>query len=86
MKPPLTNEQEILYTLIKRGRVSILDFPWLSGFRTRCSDLRLKRGLEMKTIKAQRYNKFSNIYTYHIHYLVDVEKAKSLYEKLTVNN
>lgn len=36
---PTTNKAEILYTLITNGSVSIKDFPYLSGFRTRISEL-----------------------------------------------
>lgn len=35
MKKPKTNKAEILYTLIESGEVSIMDFPYLSSFRTR---------------------------------------------------
>ena len=40
MKPPLTNEQEVLYTLIKKGYVTFKDFAYLPGFRTRVSQLK----------------------------------------------
>jgi len=42
MKKPLTTTQEVLYTLITQGYVSIFDFSYLSGFITRVSDLKLK--------------------------------------------
>lgn len=86
MKLPLTNTQEVLYTLIKKGSVSIFDYPYLSGFRTRVSDLKLKYNLSIETIKAQRTNKFGNVYTYAIHKLKDKEHAKEVYKSLTVNN
>ena len=86
MKPPLTNEQEILYTLIKKGFISMFDYPVMAGYRTRLSNLKLKHGLEFETIKATRCNKFSRPYVYHVHKLKDLEKAKELYKNLTVNN
>ena len=86
MKPPLTTTQEVLYTLITQGYVSIFDFSYLSGFRTRVSDLKIKHGLSIKTVKDTRHNKFGNTYTYHIHKLIDKESAKKLYDRLTVNN
>ena len=86
MKPPLTNEQEVLYTLIKKGYVTFMDFSYMQGLRTRLSELRLRHGLKMETTKAQRNNKFGNTFTYHIHTLKDLEGAKKLYQKLTVNN
>ena len=39
MNTPQTTEQEILLHLIENGSVSIFDFPYLSGFRTRISNV-----------------------------------------------
>lgn len=86
MKNPLTNTQEILYTLISQGYVSLFDFPYLAGFRTRVSELVNKHGIPLQTIKHQRHNKFGNAYTYHIHKLLDREHAKKVYELLTDKN
>ena len=80
---PLTNTQEILYTLIKQGHVSIFDFPYLSGFRTRVSELRLEHNLEIESINLNRCNKFGNHYSYKLHRLKDREQAIELYKKLT---
>jgi len=86
MKPPLTNEQEVLYTLIKKGYVTFKDFAYLPGFRTRVSQLKSNHGLQLETTMAQAFNKFGNHYKYAIHKLVDKESAKKLYDRLTVNN
>lgn len=86
MKNPKTNIQEILYTLIEQGEVSIFDYSYLSGFRTRISDLRLKYGLKLKTVKHQKQNKFGNTYTYCVHKLLDKEQAIKLYKDLTDKN
>lgn len=76
---PKTNIQEVLYTLIEQGHVSLFDFPVMAGFRTRVSDLVLKYGINLETIKTQRHNKFGNTYTYHIHKLSEKEKAMKIY-------
>jgi len=81
---PKTNKSEILYTLIQKGTVSIMDFPYLSSFRTRISDLKLKDDLpllrELKTV----VNKFGNTYTYVIHRLnpFNLRTAIKLYNKI----
>lgn len=82
MKPPKTNIQEILYTLIENGEVSIMDYPYLSSFRTRCSDLNLKHGLELQTISRTRRNKFNRPYNYAVHKLTNKEQAIKLYNRL----
>ena len=38
---PKTATQEVLLSLILQGSVSIFDFAWMSGFRTRISNLKL---------------------------------------------
>ena len=86
LKPPKTSTQEVLYTLIKKGYVSIFEFPYLSGFRTRVSDLNLKHNLNLERITSVRNNKFGNSYTYAIHKVRDKQKAIELYKELTLNN
>ncbi len=82
MKTPQTNTQEVLYTLIENGKVSIFDYPYLSGFRTRISELKNKYGLKIETKKMQNINRFGNNYTFSMHYLVDKQQAVSLYEQI----
>lgn len=81
---PKTSEQEVLLTLIIQGHVSIFDFPYLSGFRTRVSDLQIKHSLFLERVMDSRCNKFSNSYSYAIHRLPSSEKEKAieLYNKL----
>ena len=78
LSTPKTNKAEILYTLIQKGTVSIMDFPYLSSFRTRISDLKLKDDLpllrELKTI----VNKFGNTYSYTIHILNPFHKRQAI--------
>ncbi len=83
LKIPKTTIQEVLYTIIKKGHVSIFDFPYLSGFRTRVSDLNLKHNLNLERITSVRNNKFGNPYTYAIHKITDKQKAIELYKSLT---
>lgn len=80
---PKTNTEEILLTLINTGSVSIMEFPWLSGFRTRVSELN-RVGLKLVPERKKKVNKFGNTFTYVIHRLPieEVEKAKELYLKL----
>lgn len=81
---PTTNIEEILLTLITKGKVSLFDYPVLAGFRTRCSELINKHNIQLKTIKDTRCNKFGNTFTYHIHFLPTLEKEKAinLYKQL----
>lgn len=83
MKKPTTNNQEILYNLIKYGAVDIFDFPYLSGFRTRVSNLKLNYGVEMFEKNKQHTNKFGRKITYVRHYLSDKEKAIEIYNNMT---
>lgn len=82
---PKTNIQEVLYTLIAQGYVSIFDFPYMSGFRTRVSNLNLQYGLKINRVTDTRNNKFGNSYTYAIHKLPKEEKEKAieLYKKIS---
>ena len=84
---PRTNTQEVLMTLLQKGNVSIFDYPYMSGFRTRVSDLILKYGLELEKIKNKRCNKFGNTYMYVIHKLSieNKQKAIEIYRKISSN-
>jgi len=83
-KYPRTSEQEVLLTLITQGHVSIFDFSYLSGFRTRVSQLQTVHGLFLERTLDKRFNKFGNQYQYAIHKLPESEKEKAiaLYNKL----
>ena len=79
-----TSGQEVLLTLILQGHVSIFDFPYLSGFRTRVSQLQTVHGLSLDRVMDKRCNKFGNTYSYAIHKLPEEQKEKEilLYNKL----
>lgn len=81
---PKTSEQEVLLTLILQKDVSIFDFPYLSGFRTRISQLQTVHGLFLGRVMEQKINKFGNTYTYAIHSLPEDQREKAilLYNKL----
>ena len=49
MTQPKTTTAEVLQTLILKGDASIEDFPYLSGFRTRISNLVLIYKLKLKS-------------------------------------
>jgi hypothetical protein len=84
---PTTNTQEVLLTLILQGYVSLFDFPTLSGFRTRISELNNKHGLLIGTETVKRNNKFGNMMKYSLHKLPPEEKDNAilLYKKLNKN-
>lgn len=84
---PTTNIEEVLLTLIIQGKVSIFEFPTLSGFRTRVSNLVCKYGLKLETQMVERCNKFGRKYKYALHRLPEdqKEKAITLYKKLNKN-
>jgi len=81
---PKSNIQEVLLTLILQGNVSIFDFPTLSGFRTRVSNLILEHNLNLETEMIKKTNKFGNPYRYALHKLPESEKEKaiSIYNKM----
>ncbi len=85
---PNTNTQEILLTLILNGKVSIFDFPYLSGFRTRVSELVLTHKLELEKETDTKQNKFGNTYSYAVHTLPEGQEnlAIELYFKLHNRN
>jgi hypothetical protein len=84
---PKTATQEVLLTLILQNNVSIFDFAWMSGFRTRISNLKLDFGLKLETEKLVSKNKYGNAYTYCKHILPVEEKqnAIDLYLELWAN-
>ena len=84
---PKTSIQEVLLTLITQEHVSIFDFPYLSGFRTRVSEIQNVYKIELERLLDKRCNKFGNTYTYAIHKLPDTSKEKcvEVYLKMCKN-
>lgn len=83
---PKTSEQEVLLTLILQGHVSIFDFPYLSGFRTRVSQLQTVHGLSLDRMMDKRCNKFGNTYTFANHKLPEEQKEKAILLYNRLNN
>jgi hypothetical protein len=82
MNIPKTTTAEVLQTLILKGEASITDFPYLSGFRTRISNLVLIYKLKLKSEVLRGVNKHGNKITYINHILepTELKNAIELYE------
>ena len=78
LSAPKTNKAEILHTLIQKGSVSIKDFPYLSGFRTRISELVNDDDIQMLHVSSTGVNKFGNSYTYKEHVLPERYKEAAI--------
>jgi hypothetical protein len=72
----MTDKIEILNTAIANGEVSIKDFYWLSGFRTRISELNRDYGLFNKRIAIDK-NRYNRPFNYTVHVLTDKDMAKA---------
>lgn len=84
LQPPESNIQEVLYKMIHAGHVSIKDFPHLSGFRTRISEISLKHEIIIYSKEETDTNKFGRKFRYVVHYLPnsEYEKAVLVYKKM----
>jgi hypothetical protein len=84
LKNPKTNTQEILLTLIQKGKVSIMDFGYLCGFRTRISEIKNELNIGLETVHKSSKNRFGNNFTYSEHILPksEIKNAIKLYNKL----
>lgn len=78
LSTPKTNKAEILHTLIEKGSVSIKDFPYLAGFRTRISELVNDDEIPLVHISSTGINKFGNTYTYKEHLLPEDQKEVAI--------
>jgi hypothetical protein len=75
---PKTNKAEVLHTLITEGCVSIEEFFYMCGFRTRISELVNKDKLPLQSMSKQGINKFGNTYTYTEHILPENLKETAI--------
>lgn len=82
---PKTNLEEILLHLIVEKTVSIMDYSYMSGFRTRVSTLVLKHGLFLTREFKTGINKHGNGYTYAVHGLPENQKEAAINLYLTLN-
>ncbi len=78
LNKPKTSKAEILRTLIEKGEVSIMEFPYLSSFRTRISDLKLIHNLPLLRELKTKVNKFGNSYSYAVHKLNPFHKRTAI--------
>lgn len=84
LQKPTNNLTEILLTLITKGKASIIDYPYLSGFRTRISELKNEHNLPLNSKNIKEVNKFGNTFTYVEHILDQkhIELAHHIYIQL----
>jgi hypothetical protein len=84
---PKTNEQEVLLHLIVENTVSIMDYSYMSGFRTRISRIVLIHGIFLTRVFETGINHHGNKYSYAVHGLPESQKQKAieLYLKLNKN-
>jgi hypothetical protein len=87
LSPPLNTRAEVLSALIKNGSVSIKEFSWMEGFRTRVSELCLKYAIPILKTTESGTNKHGNPYWYKRHSLSseNIEFALSVYKKINKN-
>jgi hypothetical protein len=78
LSTPVNNRAEVLHTLIQKGCVSIQDYPYLSGFRTRVSELSLRYSLTLDSEMIRSTNKFGNNIAYKKHILPQSEQQKAV--------
>jgi len=85
LQKPKTHLTEVLYHLITHRKVSVESFYWMSGYRTRVSDLELKHGLVLKEEYKSFKSKYGNKSSITIHLLTDeyYQKAINVYNELT---
>lgn len=81
---PLNTTCEVLHELLTKRQISMLDFHWMPGYRTRISDLQLKHNLPLIRDLKEGVNKFKNNYHYAVYRLNPFHKrsALKLYKKL----
>lgn len=81
---PTNTTARVLHTLLLKKKVSIEDFPIMSGFRTRISELRLDYNVKLIHIFKKGKNMFGNTIYYKVHFLPDeeVNNAIEAYKKI----
>ena len=84
---PTNTQAEVLFVLIKKGSVSIKEFSWMEGFRTRVSELVLDYSIPLLKTNESGINKHGNTFTYKRHSLPldKVDFALSVYDKINKN-
>jgi hypothetical protein len=87
LSTPLNTTAEILFELITKGSVSMKEFSWMEGFRTRVSELNRKHHIPLSKTTEKGENKHGNAIRYHRHSLPNdkVEFALEVYQKINQN-
>lgn len=87
LSPPTNTKAEVLSALIENGSVSIKNFSWMEGFRTRVSELALKHSIPLLKTTIVGLNKHGNTIRYIKHSLPPdkLEMAISVYQKINKN-
>lgn len=82
LSKPKTDLTDVLHHLITQGETSIEQFYWMSGFRTRISDIRLKLGLILVSNVKKSVNRNNRKMWYNVHTLKDKKKAIKIYNQI----
>jgi hypothetical protein len=86
IKKPKTRTQQALWYLISLKEFSLYDVVKLSGFikfQTRLSDLEKVHGRLAKRTTVKFVNIFGRADEYYLYSALDIEKCKSIYNKIT---
>lgn len=88
IKLPKTDLQTVLYLLLTDGQVSCITAPYMHGYRTRISELKIKYDIKLESERTASINRFGNRFDYHVHKIHPdfKDKAIKLYIKLTEND
>lgn len=81
---PKSDNAEVLLHLIKKGSVSAKDFWWLSGYRSRISNLLLRHNVPIRKESKTGTNKRGNQFQYIVCHLDahHKETALAIYHKI----
>lgn len=84
---PKNTQAEVLFVLIEKGSVSMKEFSWMEGFRTRVSELNKKHLIPLLKTTEKVENKHGHTICYKRHSLPldKVDFALSVYEKINKN-
>jgi two-component SAPR family response regulator len=84
LSTPNNTRAEVLFELIKKGSVSMKEFSWMEGFRTRVSELNKKHLIPLLTTREKGENKHGNAIWYKRHSLPldQIDFALGVYNKI----
>lgn len=87
LSQPKNNTAEVLLKLITKGSVSMKDFSWMEGFRTRVSEINLKHNIPLLKTTETDENKHGHPIRFIKHSLPDdqVDFATEVYNKINKN-